>query len=219
MFLVNKNRKVIIRILSGLVVLFLFHSYLPVHADEDKKTRRNPSQAQYTAEGVEGCIKCHGGVLMTQMAKTVHGNKDNPHTPYAAHGCESCHGPGSLHVSRARGGIGFPALMAFRQWESTEQHNEACMSCHGKYLGKRLGMKWNGSIHQLRGMSCVYCHRAHSASDKMKDQELQRERCSKCHSRKIEQHDDFASAGIVFERLTCSTCHDVHELVVRAAGH
>jgi len=209
MFFVNRKRIAITSILSALFVLLSFYSFAPVHADEEKKSRLNPPEAQYTAKGVQGCISCHAGVRMTLMAKTVHGNKENPHTPYAAHGCESCHGPGSLHISRARGGVGFPALIAFRQGESIEQHNEACMSCHGKYLGKRVAMKWNGSLHQLRGMTCVYCHQTHSASDKMKDQKLQAEKCSKCHSRKI---DDHIKMGISLDKMKCFSCHDVHKL-------
>ena len=211
MFLLKINKKVIRDILPALSVLLLFYSFASVHADEDTTSRRNPPNAQYTEAGVEGCMGCHAGERMTLMAETAHGNKENPYTPYATYGCESCHGPGSLHSSRARGGVGFPALMTFRQGESRELQNKACTGCHGKYLGERVGMKWDGSLHQLRGITCNYCHQVHSASDEMRDQDLQRERCSKCHSRKIEQHADFASAGVEFERLSCSTCHDVHQ--------
>jgi len=68
-------------------------------------------EAQFTAEGAERCLNCHAGERMTIMAETAHGNSQDPHTPFAKQGCESCHGPGSLHVSRARGGRGFPAMI------------------------------------------------------------------------------------------------------------
>ena len=210
MFLLNGNRTVMKGGLPALTILLSLQSFAPIQADEHNNSRRNAPQAKYTAEGVEGCLVCHAGVLMTLMADTVHGNEKNPHTPYSAHGCESCHGPGSLHVSRARGGVGFPALLAFRQWESTEQHNDACMQCHGEDMGGLAGMeKWNGSLHQLRGMACVYCHQSHVARDKMKNRDLQRERCSKCHSRTIAAHED---EGIRIARRKCSACHDIHEL-------
>jgi DmsE family decaheme c-type cytochrome len=209
MFFVNRNRKGLTSILPTLLVLLSFNSFISAQADEDKEARRNPPQAQYTAEGVERCISCHAGDRMKLMAKTVHGNKDNPQTPYATHGCESCHGPGSLHVSRARGGVGFPLLMAFRQGEPREQHNEACISCHGKELGKREGKKWIGSIHDNMGMTCVYCHQLHVANDPMKDQKLQREKCSKCHSSKIDLHKKM---GISLDKMKCFDCHDIHKL-------
>jgi OmcA/MtrC family decaheme c-type cytochrome len=146
---------------------------------------------------------------MTLMAETVHGNKDNPHTPYATHGCESCHGPGSFHSSRARGGVGFPALISFRRGEESGQvHSQACTSCHGLDLGEKKGMKWDGSLHEISGMTCVSCHQLHVADDRMKDQQLQTEQCSKCHSRKIAVH----KGADLLETTKCSRCHKVHEL-------
>ena len=207
MFLATRNRKALVGIFAALCVLLAFYGFVPVHADEQEKDRRDPPQAKFTEEGVEGCLSCHGGVRMTLMAETVHGNKDNPHTPYAAHGCESCHGPGSLHSSRARGGKGFPPLLAFRPWESAQENNKACMNCHGKSMGGLPGMMWYGNLHQLRGMTCVYCHQSHSTVNKMKDREMQKEICSKCHHRQIEEHP---RVGRSFARRKCSACHDVH---------
>ena len=211
MFWLNNFRKGTTSILSAILVLLSFHSFTPVQADEDKEnnTRRNSPQAQYTAEGVERCISCHAGDQMTLMAKTVHGNKDIPQTPYAIQGCESCHGPGSFHVSRARGGVGFPLLMAFRQGEPREQHIEACISCHGKELGKREGMTWTRNIHDGIGMTCVNCHQLHVASDPMKDQKLQKEKCSQCHSNQLDTHKKM---GIALDKMKCFGCHDIHKL-------
>ena len=199
---------------SALLVLLIFFVLAPTSFADDKEnnTRHNPPQAQYTAEGVERCISCHAGERMQLMSKTVHGNKDNQQSPYATHGCESCHGPGSIHVSRARGGRGFPLLIAFRQGEPRERHIEACVSCHGKDMGKREGIKWTGNIHDGIGMTCVSCHQLHVASDPMKDQKQQREKCNQCHSRQITNHRRFNNVGISFDKMTCFGCHDVHKL-------
>ncbi|MGI9294541.1 MAG: cytochrome c3 family protein [Pseudomonadales bacterium] len=212
MFLVNINRKAITVILSALFILMSLHSFMSVQASEDNESRSNPPEAQFTTNGVEGCLACHQGDHLTLMAKTVHGNSENPYTPYATHGCESCHGPGSLHSSRARGGVGFPALITFhRGQESRQVQNQACISCHEKDMGELKGMKWKGSLHEMKGMTCNFCHQLHVASNSMKDQQLQKDQCSKCHSSKMETHPKFASSGIEFERLPCSTCHDVHQ--------
>ncbi len=176
-------------------------------AEEAKPDRRSPPQAKFTDKGVEGCLSCHGGVLMTLMADTVHGNKNNPHTPYAAYGCESCHGPGSLHSSKARGGVGFPPLLSFRAWESVQENNKACMSCHGKTMGRSTGMMWYGNLHQVRGMTCAYCHETHSTVNKMNDRQMQRENCNRCHRRQIEDHPPTSRS---FSRRKCSACHDLH---------
>ena len=211
MFWIYHGRKATTNILLTIIVLLSFLGYIPVHADSDKEnnTRRNSPQAQYTAEGVERCISCHAGDRMSAMAKTVHGNKDNPQTPYAKQGCESCHGPGSLHVSRARGGVGFPLLKAFRQGEPREQHIEACMSCHGKELGNREAMNWTGNIHDSIGMSCVNCHQLHTKNDPMKDQQKQREKCAQCHSGQLDAHNKM---GISLDKMKCIGCHDIHKL-------
>ena len=81
-------------------------------ADAQSSRSRLEAEGQFTEGGTELCLSCHGGESMTIMADTAHGNVDNPHTPYAQKGCESCHGPGSVHVSRAGGGIGFPLLLS-----------------------------------------------------------------------------------------------------------
>ncbi|MGI9316548.1 MAG: multiheme c-type cytochrome [bacterium] len=213
MFLIK--RKTTAGILLTPFILFVFQSYVSAQTaeDQDNETRSNPPQAQYTAEGVAGCLRCHAGDHSSVVAETAHGNKDNPHTPYATHGCESCHGPGSFHSSRARGGVGFPALLVFRPWASTELNNQACINCHGKDMGELAGMtSWKGSAHESRGMTCVYCHESHVTFDKMKDQELQREQCSKCHSRKLETH---MGGETLLARSKCSDCHKVHELTLK----
>ena len=90
------------------------------------------ADAQFTTDGTDSCIRCHGGERMTVIAETAHGNVEDPHAPFAKQGCESCHGPGSLHVSRARGGAGFPALIRFGDDENSAQQKAACLSLQAR---------------------------------------------------------------------------------------
>ena len=170
-------------------------------------------EAQYTAEGTERCLGCHAGERMTLMAATAHGNADNPHTPFATQGCESCHGPGSLHVSRARGGIGFPAMIVFDDRDSVQRRTTACVGCHANDMGDLEGIAWKNSSHDTDSVTCVSCHEGHIVDELLADPNRQREVCSECHKTEIANHKRFEDKGIVFDNLTCYDCHDVHQLI------
>jgi DmsE family decaheme c-type cytochrome len=181
----------------------------------EAQTSRNVAgpDAQFTPEGTDRCLFCHGGESMTLMAETAHGNPANPDAPYAQKGCESCHGPGSLHVSRARGGRGFPALIRFGSDRQVTEQTEACIDCHAKDMGELEGMEWAGSAHDVDKMTCVSCHQMHIVGSPLEDQTRQRESCAHCHEKQIANHRRFESAGIVFDKLSCYDCHDVHQLI------
>jgi DmsE family decaheme c-type cytochrome len=183
----------------------------PTTAQDQRNS--NASGIQFTAEGAERCLRCHAGERQALMAETAHGNSDNPHTPFAKQGCEACHGPGSLHVSRTRGGIGFPALIVFDERDSVERRTGACMSCHADDMGDLEGMDWTGSAHDTDDVTCVSCHEMHIIGNPLKDQKQQREACDACHAEEIETHRRFEDKGIVFDNLTCFDCHDVHQLI------
>jgi len=55
----------------------------------------------YTEGGAEACLHCHSGDKMRAVKNSSHGNMENMFTPLASQGCEACHGPGSIHISRA----------------------------------------------------------------------------------------------------------------------
>jgi DmsE family decaheme c-type cytochrome len=176
-------------------------------------SRATTTDAQFTPAGAESCLRCHGGENMTVMAETAHGNPDDPHAPYAQQGCESCHGPGSLHVSRARGGAGFPALLRFGEKNTRQEQKAACLACHAKDMGTAEGMEWAGSLHDTPRMTCTSCHTLHSTDNPLATREQQIESCSTCHEEEITNHRRFESKGIMFDQLTCYDCHDVHQLV------
>ena len=47
--------------------------------------------------GSDTCVACHTAEEES-LKGTPHGQAHNPRSPAAAHGCESCHGPGQAHV-------------------------------------------------------------------------------------------------------------------------
>lgn len=185
-------------------------SVLPVGISAAEGKRSYLPEAKFTDKGVHGCLTCHAGENMEVIEETTHGNAEDPHSPYAQHGCESCHGPGSLHASRARGGAGFPPLTAFgRGGNPVTEQLAACLECHGTAMGDVDGMKWSGSLHDTGRISCATCHRVHTTENAMADQSRQRANCARCHEKEIANHDRL---GGKLDRLACYDCHDVHQL-------
>ena len=173
---------------------------------------RSLPEAKFTGGGAEACLTCHGGPNMTLMSDTVHGDISNPHTPFAQNGCESCHGPGSFHVSSARGGVGFPPLNDFKQSVTPIQGQfDTCLACHAKTSGDRLGIGWVGSVHEASGLTCSSCHEVHAAENPLLDVTQNQNLCASCHGMTNSKHAGFEEQGIRLERLTCSTCHNPHD--------
>lgn len=182
------------------------------NAEAQSSRVRLEAEPQFTTDGSEQCLSCHAGENMTIMAETPHGKLDNPHSPYSKQGCESCHGPGSVHVSRSGGGAGRPFLLSFKGGDNVAEQNAACLGCHSQAMGELEAMTWTGSLHDRPNMTCQRCHDSHSTEQPMKDQAKQLANCRRCHSRHIREHPQFEDKGILFEELSCSTCHDVHAL-------
>jgi DmsE family decaheme c-type cytochrome len=210
----SKNSQALIRLL---IFICLFSVAMAAQSLQPVSAQGNPAgatpDAQYTADGTESCLRCHGGESMTVMAETAHGDAADPHAPYALQGCESCHGPGSIHISRARGGRGFPALLRFGDSETTARQTESCLSCHAQDMGELAGMEWSNSAHDTDSMTCVSCHQLHTTAKPMADRAQQSTTCAHCHADRIESHPRFEDKGIVFDKLTCFDCHDVHQLL------
>jgi DmsE family decaheme c-type cytochrome len=195
--------------LKILCVLVCLAGISPAGAQQSKAA----PAAKFTQQGTERCLDCHGGEKMTLVADSPHGNQDNANTPYAQKGCESCHGMGSLHVSRARGGAGFPDLIRFkRRGSSVEEQNGACLNCHAHEMDSLEGMAWSGSLHDTGRMTCGSCHEIHAAQNIMSAAGEQKNACSRCHEEQIAAHPKFESKGIMFDKLACGDCHDVHQL-------
>lgn len=172
--------------------------------------KRTPS---FSRAGSEGCIECHSGEFQRSISASPHGNEDKPATPMAGHGCESCHGPASFHVSRAHGGWGFPPLVNFGRGPGSsdrERQLEVCLDCHGSEgAGPLIG--FIGSAHDRRVINCSTCHQSHAAEDPMSDPRRQAETCFRCHAAMKTDHPKFGNKQIDVSSRRCSVCHDIHE--------
>ena len=196
------------------LALALVGSAVLAQAPENEPNRkRTPS---YTADGAEACLLCHSGPKMHAIAVGAHGSNGSPDSPLASRGCEACHGPGSIHVSRAHGGRGFPPLTTFGRGSEVSPREEqinACLDCHQEEVGSAGLIEFRGSPHDRRNINCASCHVSHVESDPIYDREQQFSTCNRCHRKQITEHPRFEDKSIEFDALTCGTCHDVHQVV------
>lgn len=197
----------------------------PGFAQAPAASTGSPYAPQYTKGGVETCLYCHDVDRMRLIMKTKHGDGKNQDTPFAKKGCESCHGPGSLHSTRSRRGKGRPPMNVFGETAKTPFAKQAqtCLEgCHNKTMGTLAGMQWQGSSHgsawkdadgKERAMACSNCHVIHGLDEPMKDKKIQAKICYKCHEKTEAEHPRFEDKGIAFDKLSCWDCHDVHQLI------
>jgi len=174
------------------------------------RQKRIPS---YSEEGAAACLRCHSGPAMRAVQSGPHFNLRNPGAPAAHHYCESCHGPGSIHISRAHGGRGFPPLTEFGRGDdkaSREEQLAACMQCHGMAGEVRKTIGFYGSPHDRSNINCSTCHTVHVENDPVTARGQQAAICYRCHGRMKSQHPQFEAESMNVGALPCSACHDVH---------
>jgi DmsE family decaheme c-type cytochrome len=153
--------------------------------------------------GSDTCVTCHSD-KGDSLKGTPHGQAKNPRSPEAAHGCESCHGPGQAHVDDdAKGHI-----RKFKQATPAEI-NETCLTCHNR--GSHAG--WEDSAHNRRNLSCTTCHSVHSPQSLTKQlvRETQTQVCIACHRLQVAKTERAVAHMPVREgKMQCSSCHNPH---------
>jgi len=193
------------------LVLLLFA--LPAMAQETSEPEHAKRTPIYTEEGAASCLRCHSGSEMRAVQAGSHFDKQDPDAPANRHGCESCHGPGSIHVSRAHGGRGFPPLTAFGRGKDKApraKQIQACMQCHGSEGAVNSAIGFYGSPHDRNSINCSTCHTAHAAVDPISERETQAATCYRCHRKAKTDHPRFGASSMDIDVLKCSDCHDVH---------
>ena len=202
-------------------VIFLSFSTLSLAQEPDNTAtvKRTPN---YTKGGAEVCLHCHSGEAMRAIEQGVHGNMENMFSPLATLGCEACHGPGSIHASRAHGGAGFPKLIDFGRGKDHSPRDtqiDACLACHHDGKGGTSPIEWYTSSHNRNSINCSTCHTVHVEVEPMHDADQQVAKCNRCHRKDLQKHERFEEVNIDFESLSCGTCHNVHETFDRAGRH
>ena len=152
--------------------------------------------------GAEACATCHTG-YDASIRSSRHGQAQDPRTPAAAQGCETCHGPGEAHASD-------PEKVKPVQFDrlAAREVTDSCTTCHNR--GPHA--LWKGSQHEARNVSCVSCHSVHqpkSAKAQLKTVD-QQQQCMSCHRDKVAKLDRSGHMPVREGKMECSSCHNPH---------
>ena len=164
--------------------------------------------------GSDACKGCHEDAFKS-YGRSVHGKKAVPGNPAAGEGCESCHGPGSVHVD-AGGGKG--GIIAFKTSENSDMRSAGCLNCHENSTQLAL---WDSGIHKKKDVACNDCHSSHGGAKKPMGYGTgmaplgysagpEYATCGKCHLNVKAQINRRSHHPIVEGRITCSNCHQPH---------
>ena len=153
--------------------------------------------------GEETCLTCH-----EDRAKGYHGSAhsrtQDPRTPAAAKGCESCHGPGQAHVD----GGGDKTKIKVMSAMAPREVSEACTSCHNRSNHS----EWAGSKHDARNVSCTTCHSVHAPKGEkaLLKAETQEETCQACHRKEASKLHKSSHMPVREGKMECTSCHNPH---------
>jgi DmsE family decaheme c-type cytochrome len=166
------------------------------------------SQPRATEAGDEACAQCHkfeSGVYEHSVhGRAAQNGGEGPH-------CESCHGPGSLHVAAAgdSSDAGFKTIRNPGRL-SAQASSEICLTCHKG--GEQF--YWQHSNHPAAGVGCLNCHSAHHSKSAGGGPGLVaadvNHLCLSCHK---EKRAALARSGHMPLReggMTCADCHNPH---------
>jgi len=173
----------------------------PARAGSAAETPPAEASAAKTFVGSDVCVSCHGEIG-ENLTKTPHGKAGFAHL--SSQGCETCHGPGSLHVAD-------PSIEANRpriDKLSPAAQNQLCTTCHSG--GAQLF--WHGGRHEARGLSCLSCHSVHafkSAKAQLKNASVA-EQCFTCHKDTRAETWKTSHHPIREGKITCVDCHNPH---------
>lgn len=152
----------------------------------------------------EECSQCHRE-LFVPFQKTLHARlADFEIQEGYRKGCQSCHGPGSLHMKdRDR-----RKILYYTNLSPTErdQRSRICLGCHRG----RPHTSWYGSAHPMNDVTCMDCHNPHKTEAKRLLRDEDPGLCFPCHKEKQAQINYPSRHPLREKKVKCADCHNPH---------
>jgi len=146
--------------------------------------------------GRDACVTCHSS--MEHRSVLPHGMQDED-------SCETCHGPGSIHMESESS----KDIRTFKEKSlaALDEANGVCLNCHGGAVERH----WPASSHQAAGVGCADCHSIQHPGQPRPDKSDMTQSCLSCHvdvrAKTLRQHGHPLRHG----QMNCSDCHQPHE--------
>jgi DmsE family decaheme c-type cytochrome len=187
--------------MTPLLSLWGFLMLLAVPAQSAPAQAATAQAATYV--GQDTCVGCHD-TEGTNIHQSAHGKAQNPRTPEAGRGCESCHGPGSAHLddpSKPDSIKRFPTM-------KPRDVSDTCLDCHSR--GNHT--QWKGSMHDARNLSCITCHSVHSPKSEKSQLKAVNivDTCKSCHTTEVAKQQRVGHMPVREGKMTCTSCHNPH---------
>jgi DmsE family decaheme c-type cytochrome len=154
-----------------------------------------------TFVGADTCTTCHD-MAEEQLAGSPHGSA--AFGRLSQHGCESCHGPGSIHVDDPEN----PETQPRVEKLTPAAQVAACRSCHDS----REQFHWDRSEHAQRQLTCITCHAIHEpkTEDALLKASSESEQCGTCHQQVRAETWKNSHHPVREGEMSCSDCHNPH---------
>jgi DmsE family decaheme c-type cytochrome len=198
------KKRILFFLTSISILLFLFSCNQNMQKTRSFMLKMPVAAAGAKKVGNQACADCHEE-LVNNFKANVHGRIIPGETPIGEVGCETCHGPGSVHIDEEE-----PSKIINPKKIDAVAASSICLRCH---TGDEH-QDWNGSEHALNDISCVKCHKVHNNHNKALLTKKEPYLCYSCHQN-IKAKSYYPTHHPVKEgKMVCSDCHANHGSVM-----